>query len=138
MPFDPAIPGDRAPNSSAQMRAQLNSLKALIDAVLASAVVDEVTTLPPGSPATVTVSLVDAVLHLSFGIPQGSNGSDGPPGPQGGPGEVTNATLADAVSSTARNPTGLTPMTTPFADPASEELRGNFNALLGALLRLPT
>src|SRR5436190_8519972 len=33
MPFDPALPANNSPNSSAEMRAQLTALKALIDAV---------------------------------------------------------------------------------------------------------
>ena len=32
MPFDPSLPADHSPNSSAEMRGQLTALKALIDA----------------------------------------------------------------------------------------------------------
>jgi len=32
MPFDPALPADHSPDSSAEMRGQLNALKALNDA----------------------------------------------------------------------------------------------------------
>jgi hypothetical protein len=96
MPFDPTLPAQGAPNSSAVMRSQLNGLKALIDAVsgVTSAVVDAVNTLPPGSPAAVTVSVSGGVLHLAFDLPQGSdgppgatgaNGSDGAPGAPGPP-----------------------------------------------------
>ena len=86
MPFDPNIPAANSPNSSAQMRGQLNGLKALIDAVptITTAQVDAVTTLNPGDPATVGVSIMGSVLHLTFGIPQGvdgAQGNEGPPGP---------------------------------------------------------
>ena len=37
MPFDPALPAANSPNSSAEMRAQLTALKALIDAQPAAA-----------------------------------------------------------------------------------------------------
>lgn len=46
----------------------------------------EVTTLDPGSSATVTKTEVGGVAHLAFGIPQGATGSQGergPAGPQG-------------------------------------------------------
>lgn len=67
------------------MRAQFNGLKELIDAAsgVTSAVVDAVTTLPPGSPASVGVSVSGSVLHLSLALPQGMDGAAGPPGPEG-------------------------------------------------------
>jgi hypothetical protein len=54
MPFDPTKPADHSPDSSAEMRAQLNGLKDLIDAVPAG---------PPG--------------------PEGAQGPPGPAGPPG-------------------------------------------------------
>ena len=85
MPFDPNLPAQGSANSSAEMRGQLNGLKALIDAVptITSAVVDSVNTLPPGSMATVTASLTGGVLHLAFGVPQGQEGQPGEPGSEG-------------------------------------------------------
>ena len=96
MPFDPTKPANNSPNSSAEMRAQLNGLKALIDAMasVSAAVVDGVTTLPPGDPATVSLSLTGTTMHFTFGIPQGH---DGQQGPQGLPGEVSQADLSNAV-----------------------------------------
>ncbi len=81
MPFDPNIPVANSPNSSAQMRAQFNGLKDLIDALqsITGAVVDGVNTLPAGDPAAVDLSVVDGVLHFSFDIPQGVDGSNGTP-----------------------------------------------------------
>ncbi len=93
MPFDPTKPAASSPNSSAEMRAQLNGLKDLIDAVptVTSAVVDSVTTLPASDPAAVTASISGGVLHLSFGIPTGP------------PGEVTQVLLDAAISTTSAN-----------------------------------
>lgn len=86
--FDPAYPPTNALIESAPMRAQFNGLKDLIDAVsgVTSAVVDAVTTLPPGSPASVGVSVSGSVLHLSLALPQGMDGAAGPPGADGAPG----------------------------------------------------
>ena len=94
--FDPTIPATNAEATSAMFRGQFQGLKALIDAVsgVTSAVVDSVTTLSPGSPAVVSVSVSSGTLHLSFELPRGNdgptgapgtNGSDGAQGPQGLP-----------------------------------------------------
>jgi hypothetical protein len=96
MPYDPNIPATNAEATSAMFRSQFNGLKDLIDAVsgVTSAQVDAVTTLPPGSPANVAVSVSAGVLHLSFEIPEGiqgepgstgSTGSSGSTGPEGPP-----------------------------------------------------
>jgi hypothetical protein len=109
MPFDPNLPAANSPNSSAQMRAQLTGLKDLIDAVsgVTSAQVDAVNTLPPGTPATVAVSVSGTVLHFTFELPQGndggqgepgSSGSDGGPGPPGQNGEPFTNFVVDGVT----------------------------------------
>ena len=90
MPFNPAKPSNNSPLSSAEMRGQLNSLKALIDAVpgLTAWVVDSVNTLDPDQPAAVTASIIGTTMHLTFSLPRGSDGSiggTGDPGPQGPP-----------------------------------------------------
>ena len=96
--FDPTLPQAGTEIDAVQMRGQLNGLKDLIDAIqsIGSATVDGVTTLPSGSAANASVSVVGDTLHFSFEIPQGgdglngSNGSDGaqgPPGNDGSPGE---------------------------------------------------
>jgi hypothetical protein len=84
MPFDPARPHDHATIEADELRAQFNGLKALIDGVasITSAVVDSVTTVGPGEPATATLSIVDTVLHVSLALPEGQ---PGPPGLQGPP-----------------------------------------------------
>ncbi len=109
MPFDPNLPQENTLADAAQMRAQLNGLKDLIDAVsgVTSAVVDSVTTLPPGSPAVVGVSITSSTLHLSFELPRGNdgaigapgtNGSDGAPGPQGAQGLPFANAVVDSVT----------------------------------------
>ena len=111
MAFDPNQPAQGSPLSSAVMRAQLTGLKDLIDAVPAG---------PSGPP--------------------GEKGDQGDPGP---PGEVTAAQLAagvdSAVSTALSNSSALSnsvpTLDSPYADPASEEIRQAFNTLVLALRR---
>jgi hypothetical protein len=107
MPFDPSKPTDHSPNSAAEMRAQLNGLKADIDAIpgITSAVVDSVTTVGPGQPATVTVSVIDTVLHLSVALPEGQPGQQGLEGSPGGAGADGAAALV-AVAVPGMNAVG--------------------------------
>jgi hypothetical protein len=100
MPFDPSLPVNNSQVRASELRGQFNGLKDLIDALqtVTTAQVDGVTTVEPGQPAGVTVSVVGDTLHFSFEIPRGNNGSDGtdgssgsngndgPPGPPGIPG----------------------------------------------------
>ena len=96
MPFDPNLPATNSPNSSAEMRSQLTSLKALIDAILTitAAQVDGVNTLPPGNPASVSLSVIGNTLHFTFDIPQGEVGPMG---------EVSQAQLDSAIAGTSNN-----------------------------------
>ena len=116
MPFDPTKPAANSPNSSAEMRGQLTSLKALIDAILTltAAQVDGVNTLPPGNPASVSLSVVGNTLHFTFDIPQGQSGP---------PGEVTTADMNNAISNaingTSNNSNGVSTM--------SQGADGNYN-----------
>jgi hypothetical protein len=97
MPFDPSYPPTNAEIESAPLRAQLTSLKALIDAVptITGAVLDGVTTGAPGDPASVNLSIVGTELHFSFSIPQGN---DGATGPQGEPGPPFASATVDGVT----------------------------------------
>ena len=159
MPFDPTYPPTNALIESAPLRGQFNGLKDLIDALptgagITGAVVDSVTTLPQGSPATATVSLVGAQLHFSFSLPEGatgpigqtgSNGSDGQPGPQGSqgaqgpPGEVTqtdlNNALLNTLTQTSANSNAIDVLANSFSDPDAEALRLRMNELILALRR---
>ena len=157
MPFDPTKPANGSPNSSAEMRGQLNGLKALIDAVptVTTAQVDAVTTLNPGDPATVGVSIMGSVLHLTFGIPQGvdgTQGNDGPEGPQGipgpagepgtpgPPGEVTFADLTtELTNNTSANSNGVSTLNIFANDPPSQwdvqQIIDKLDELINALRR---
>jgi hypothetical protein len=88
--FDPNFPTANTLADAVQVRGQFNSLKDLIDAIpgITAAVVDSVTTVGPGQPATVTVSVIGTVLHLSLALPEGQpglQGLQGIPGSQGPP-----------------------------------------------------
>jgi hypothetical protein len=98
--YNPSLPADGTKATAAEMRAQLTGLKADIDAIpgVTSAVVDSVTTVGPGQPATVTVSVIGTVLHLSVALPEGQPGQQGLEGTPGGPGaEGAAALVAVAV-----------------------------------------
>ena len=69
----------------------------------AQAIVDSVTTLDPGNPATVGVSFDGSNVRFTFGIPRGNDGSTGSAGSQGPPGEISQAQLDTAISGTSAN-----------------------------------
>ena len=123
MPYDPSYPATNALIESAPLRAQFQGLVDLISSIpqgppgppgqngsdggpgpigpqgppFANAVVDGVTTLPPGTPAEVSVGFDGVQVHFTFSIPQGF---DGATGPQGLPGEVTQSDLNNAMATT--------------------------------------
>lgn len=142
MPFDPTLPLDAVNVRADVLRGQFNGLKALIDAgAISGVVIDDVTTLPPGSPATASATMTGTVLHLSFALPAGNDGGPGEQGPagnDGNPGEVTTAALNAAIAGTARNLVGVSTLDTPFADPDAESLRVAFNQLVNVAFRPPT
>ncbi|MEI7728431.1 MAG: hypothetical protein WCO56_02620 [Verrucomicrobiota bacterium] len=81
MAFDPTKPANASYATAAELRAQLNALKALID--LLSARIDAIPAGPPG--------------------PQGPPGADGQPGQQGPMGEISAQNLADAIANLIAN-----------------------------------
>ena len=123
MPYDPNFPQENTPIDAAPMRAQMQGIVDLISSIpqgpqgppgqngsdgapgqpgpqgppFASAVVDGVSTLPPGSSAGVSVSFDGSNVHFTFDIPQGQDGATGAQGP---PGEVTQTDLNNAVQNT--------------------------------------
>jgi hypothetical protein len=145
MPFDPTLPQENTPLDAAQMRGQLTGLKDLIAAMpgVTGAVVDAVTTLPPGTPATAAVSLVGTELHFSFELPQGGDGAPGQEGPQGIPGEVSQTDfsngLQNTLSQTSANTNTVNIM--PFGAPADyqplvfQDVINKVNELINALRR---
>ena len=96
----------------------------------AQAVIDSVTTLPSGTPATVGVSFDGTNVRFTFGIPRGDTGSDGTQGVQGPPGEITQAQLNSAISGTSNNTNAVSTLDTAFADPDMEALRQKMNEMI--------
>jgi hypothetical protein len=81
--FDPALPLDGSLVVADVLRSQFNGLAGMIAALpsVISAQVDGVETLNPGQYATAAAVLLNGVIHLNFGIPQGLVGPEGPEGP---------------------------------------------------------
>lgn len=83
----------------------------------ASLVIDNVTTLPAGSSATVGQIFDGTSIHLSFGIPVGNDGA------QGLPGEVSAADLTAAidaaVAGSSANTNGVPTLNMTVNDPPS-------------------
>ncbi len=95
----------------------------------AQAVVDGVSTLPPGDSATASVSFDGSLVRFAFGIPQGEAGAAG---------EVS---FSQMHAETSANTNSVATLDTPFTnDPASaadlEVLREKVNELILALRRL--
>jgi len=100
MPYDPNFPTANTLADAVQVRAQFNGLKDLIDAIpgITAAVVDSVTTVGPGQPASVTVSVIGTVLHLSLSLPEGQPGLQGLQGIPGSPGQPFANVIIDGVN----------------------------------------
>jgi hypothetical protein len=96
----------------------------------AQAIVDSVTTLDPGNPATVGVSFDGSNVRFTFGIPRGNDGSNGSDGSQGPPGEISQAQLDSAISGTSANTNGVSTLDNAFADPDMEALRQKLNEMI--------
>lgn len=96
----------------------------------AQAVVDGVTTLDPGQPATVGVSFDGSNVRFTFGIPRGSDGSNGSDGSQGPPGEISQAQLDSAINGTSANTNSVSTLDTSFADPDMEAMRQKLNEMI--------
>ena len=96
----------------------------------AQAIVDSVTTLDPGNPATVGVSFDGSNVRFTFGIPRGNDGSNGSDGSQGPPGEISQVQLDSAISGTSANTNGVSTLDTAFADPELEAMRQKLNEMI--------
>ena len=156
MPYDPTFPINDTVIDADELREQFNGLKEMIDAVpagpagadgapgndcaegaqgppFASAVVDEVTTLPPGEEATVTANFDGSTVHLAFGLPRGADGSTGADG------EVTAGQLAEAIAGTAANTNAVETLEIGFSDPPTlaevEAVRAKLNEVILAQRR---
>ncbi|MEQ1862597.1 MAG: hypothetical protein ABMA13_21970 [Chthoniobacteraceae bacterium] len=134
MPFDPNKPAANSPDSSAEMRAQLNGLHELIQAGIPGPQGPQGeqgpvgATGPQGEPGPQGIPGDPGGPPGPQGPqgdagPQGSQGDPGPPGdqgPQGPPGEVTQGQLDTAIAGTARNPNTLSPLTIIISDPPTQ------------------
>ena len=100
MPFDPNLPPNNAQVRASVLRGQFLGLKEIIDSSLGvtDVVIDGVTTLNPGEPASATVSLVGTVLHLTLAIPRGDEGVQGAQGDTGAQGPPFANAIVDAVN----------------------------------------
>jgi hypothetical protein len=128
MPYDPNFPTANTLADAVQVRAQFNGLKDLIDAVpgITSVVVDSVTTVGPGEPASATLSIVGTVLHVSLALPEGQPGLQGIPGGAGADGAA--ALVAVAVP-------GMNAVGTGFVSFGFATTPVNLGWLTGARLR---
>ena len=140
MAFDPTKPQNGTDIDAVEIRDQLNSLKALIDAVPAgpagpegpafsSIQIGGVTTVDPGTPAAVSVSVFGNNVELSFSIPKGDPGSAGVTSE-----DVTTA-IANEITGTARNPSGVGDLSISSSDPDVQAVIAKINELLNALRR---
>lgn len=96
----------------------------------AQAIVDSVTMLDPGNPATVGVSFDGSNVRFTFGIPRGNDGSNGSDGSQGPPGDISQAQLNSAISGTSANTNSVGTLDSPFADPDLEAMRQKLNEMI--------
>ena len=163
MPYDPSYPPTNALIESAPLRTQFQGIVDLISSIpqgpqgppgqngsdgapgpqgpaFANAVVDGVSTLPPGSNAGVSVSFDGTNVHFTFDIPQGA---DGAPGTQGPPGEVTQTDLNNAVlntlSQSSNNSNGVSTLAMGVSDPPTQSevqaIANRLDELINALRR---
>ncbi|MEI7730888.1 MAG: hypothetical protein WCO56_15040 [Verrucomicrobiota bacterium] len=130
--FDPNIPADDAIAYAADLRRQLNALKALHDAqsALISALAAQIAAIPAGPPG-----------------PQGIPGNDGQPGQQGPMGEISAQNLADALNNlsaailanSSANSNSVATMDWTVSDPPTQwevgTILNTINALILALRR---
>ena len=80
-----------------------------------NAVVDSVTTVPPGSPANVGTWFDGTDVHFSFELPQGD------PGEQGPGGEVSQGDLENAINfQTSNNTDAVSTIGTYVSDPPTQ------------------
>ena len=140
MSFDPTRPVNGVIVDADFLRAQFNGLKELNDALavgtVTAAVVDAVNTVAPGTPASVTASVVGNTLHLTFDLPQGA---DGAPGATGAAGDVNGAQLTAAIAGTSSNTNAVANLGMAVSDPPTQAevqaVVATMNALITALRR---
>lgn len=134
MPYDPTYPANGQPLDADPMRGQLNAIH------------DDILIIPQGPPGAPGADGAQGPQGpqgepgpAGPAGPDGAAGPQGETGPQGPMGEVTTGTLIMAMATTARNPSGLSPLTQTISDPPTQaevqNLQDAYNALLAAVLR---
>ena len=131
MPYDPNLPQPGTEIDADQMRAQLNGLKDLIDAIPQG---------PPGDPGPEgPEGPAGAEGPPGSAGGDGAQGPPGEPGPQGDPGEVTLQQLNDAIATTSANSDGVSTLDLfPSDTPTQAEVQdvvNKINELIEALRR---
>ena len=131
MPYDPNLPQPGTEIDADQMRAQLNGLKDLIDAIPQG---------PPGDPGPEgPEGPAGAEGPPGSAGGDGAQGPQGEPGPQGDPGEVTLQQLNDAIATTSANSDGVSTLDLFPSDPPTQaevqDIVNKLNELIEALRR---
>ena len=131
MPYDPNLPQPGTEIDADQMRAQLNGLKDLIDAIPQG---------PPGDPGPEgPEGPAGAEGPPGSAGGDGAQGPPGEPGPQGDPGEVTLQQLNDAIATTSANSDGVSTLDLFPSDPPTQaevqDVVNKLNELIEALRR---
>ena len=118
MSYNPALPLDGSLMLAPQMRSQFAGLKTLIDNVPAG---------PAGPPGPQGEQGIPGVTGEQGPMgaqgeqgASGSQGEQGPRGEQGPEGQVSGPQLADAVATTARNPSAIGPFSGTFGEPPTQ------------------
>lgn len=133
MPFDPTKPASGSPLDSAEIRAQLTALHALIPQ---STSVDGVATLPPGSSAGATVSLDSGgTLHFSFDIPQGPAGEVSAAQLDAATAAAITTAVNQALAASSANTNSVSELSLSPADPDLSVVVQKLNELIQALRR---
>ena len=143
MSYDPTLPAPNAPLVSAIMRAQLQGLKAFIDAQ-AELISEQSAALSAlsGQMATLqsTVAAQQAQLSSQSAELANLSAQQTDTATQLASAQAQISTLGGELTQTARNPAGLSPFTAFFSDPLTSgdgnTLQANLNALLAAVQRM--
>jgi hypothetical protein len=146
MPFDPTKPAPGEDVDAGIIRAQLNALKAEIDAIpagpagppgptLANIQATGVTTGDPGTGASASAMMNAGNVELSFTIPRGEPGASGVTSS-----EVTSAITNERINN-AQNPTSAQTLSLSLSDPPTlaevQAILSKVSELFTALQRQP-
>lgn len=143
MPYDPALPEDDSEIVSAELRAQFQGLRDLIDTIPQGPAGPVGPEGPSGQPGpqgeTGPTGQTGPMGPSGEPGPAGPPGVEGPADPQGPTGEVSEAQLNTAIFGTAVNPQSVAPLPIVVSDPPTQtEMQAvvdRLNELISALKR---